>query len=261
MMHTRLQLPLIHGIVLVIALSLASAQTSSEWKIDYHESGGIDGRVLSITLTSPGKADSKGGLGPGAWQSTFQISSGQLSEVRALVNDLKLSGTPTRRPAEKRDIPDMVYTTLDVTHAGAVYPILSPPPKLVAILRDLLKQGKKQAEDEKWQKAGDFKLGRVWHVSEEVRDKEGIWHGELWQGTWTRKGDGKIFDAVWVNNQTHQEVHDTVELDSAERGWFMLHRTSSNISYKGYYQADKQNDLVGYVSSCPTCTWRTQIEY
>ena len=86
-------------------------------------------------------------------------------------------------------------------------------------------------------------------------------HGELWEGTWTRKADTQTFDAVWRNNKTDQEVRDTVELDSAERGRIKLHRSNSKIYYSGYYQADQQNELLGYVNSCQMCSWRTQIEY
>ena len=266
-MYKRGRPLVIVGMLLAASLALATPQTKDTkdippaWKIDYHEAGGLDGRVLFLTLTPDGTVDTKGGLSTASWESVFQISAEQLAEVQSIVEGFKLAGTPKSRTQGGQPIPDMVYITLDVVKDKKKYPIEPAPPKLVAILRTLIAQGKKQAEDEKWRKAGDFKLGRVWHVSEEVRDDQGIWHGELWEGTWTRQADAKTFDAVWRNNKSHQEVRDTVELDSAERGWIMLHRTSSKISYKGYYQADKQNDLTGYVSSCPTCSWRTQIEY
>ena len=261
-MNKRLQLLLILSLTLCFVLALNAAHTNaSTWKIEYHESGGIDGRVLSIALTSDGKADTKGGLGPGAWQTEFQVPAQQLSEVQALVDGLKLSGSPKPRLPRGRPIPDMVYVTLDITYGGQIYPIQSPPARLTTLLHSLISQGKKQAEDEKWTKAGEFKLGRVWHVTEEVRDSQGLWHGEKWEGTWTRKGDTRTFDAVWRNNKSHEELRDAVEVDVAERGLLKLHRTGSKISYNGYYPADKPNDLLGYVSSCPTCSWRAQIEY
>jgi len=97
-------------------------------------------------------------------------------------------------------------------------------------------------------------------VSEEVRGGEGI-HSDRWEGTWTRRADSKTFDAVWRNKMTRQEVRDTIELDFVERGRITLHRSNIKNYYNGYYQADQQNELQGYVNACQRCTWRAQIEY
>lgn len=129
------------------------------------------------------------------------------------------------------------------------------------MIESLLSEGLRRAEDERWEKAGPFRLGCVWKVEEEVRDGQGMWHGELWTGTWTRLDDSNVFDAVWRNNKSNQELRDTVVLDSAERGKIAMHRTSANVKYGGWYSPERQDYFTGHVLPHNDWTWRVNISY
>jgi len=94
---------------------------------------------------------------------------------------------------------------------------------------------------------------------EEVRDGEGIFHGEQWTGIWTRQADDNTFSAVWHNSKSNEEVRDTVILDSATRGQVKLHRSSGEIHYDVSYTAEHPDQLSGYVSSCAHCWVRIAI--
>ena len=245
----------------------ASPQTESNqkasvpWLVAYSESGGRDGRLLRVTLAADGQVLTGGGrMEP--WHKTLRASAEQLLEVQTLIEGLNLTGPPKPPPA-KHDppIPDMLYVTLEVTRGGVNYPISSAPPRLVSVLRELGTEGSKRSEDEKWQKIGPFRLGRVWHVREEVRDRNGRWNGEEWVGTWTRRGEANLFDAFWQNNKTHQELRDTVVVEYAERGWVRLYRATTKWKYGAWYDPKHQAELIGSVNSCPGCSWRGQIEY
>jgi hypothetical protein len=243
------------------ATSAQKLQSTPQWVIEYHETGGKDGRSLHVTVNSAGDVTTNGGVVQ-KWKSLFQASPDQLAELKTLVNGLKLSGIPKPAPQKpQRPIPDMLYTKLEVTRGGQKYPVTAAPDRFYVILRQLLEEGRKRAENDKWQKAGAFKAGRVWHVQEEVRDSEGIWHGEEWDGTWARRGETNTFDAVWRNNKTGQEVRDTVELQVAERGRIALHRMSTNVNYSAWYTPEKPDQLTGYLSSCKGCSWRVEISY
>jgi hypothetical protein len=229
------------------------------WSIDYRESGGIAGRHLAIVVSSDGGAWLPSRT-PQAQHKTYRVSNERLAELEKQLKSLPLTGKPQSLPPET-NFPDKLYVSLEVTRAGTKYPIANPPTELVTLLRRLHKELSDRAEDEKWQQAGPFKLGRVWQVTEEVRDGEGIFHGEQWNGTWSSQPDDKAFSAVWHNSKSNEEVRDTVVVDSAVRGKVKLHRSGSAIHYELTYAADHPENLSGYVSSCKQCWVRITIAY
>jgi hypothetical protein len=228
---------------------------SGPWTIRYSVEGGIAGRNEHLTLQQDGQAEVTGRPG----KTSFQISAGQLARIAGIVQNLDLSATTA--PAKPKNVPDMLYSSLTITYDGREHPI-GPDGKNLAIeVQSIMSEGLRRAEDEKWIKAGPFRPGRTWQVSEEVRDGQGLWHGELWVGTWTRRGDSNTFDAVWHNNKSNQELRDAVVLDSAGRGKIAMHRQSSDVKYDGWYRAERQDDITGYITPHPNCTWRVTISY
>jgi hypothetical protein len=236
----------------------AEQQKLRPWSIDYRESGGIAGRHLAIVVSSDRRAWLPSRT-PQAQHKTYRVSAEQVAELEKSLRPLPLSGAPESLPPET-NFPDKLYVSLEVTRAGAKYPIAHPPTELVALLRRLHKELSARAEDEKWRQAGPFKLGRVWQVTEEVRDGGGIFHGEQWNGTWTPTDD-KTFSAVWHNSKSSEDVRGTVVVDSATRGQVKLHRDGSEIRYDVSYSPEHPDQLSGYVSSCAHCWVRITVTY
>ena len=236
--------------------SRPEAASSRTWTINYAVSGGIAGISQRLSLRDYGEATVESRR---EGQTTFKISPEQLARIRGLVQRLNLSAPPPAKPAE--NIPDMLYHSLTVTSGGHEVPIGAEGSELAKELQSILAEALKRAEDEKWNKAGVFRLGRVWKVQEEVRDNQGMWHGEQWDGTWTRRADTHIFDAVWRNNKSNEEVRDTVVLDSAERGSVILHRASGKVKYQGSYAANQPESVSGYLNPSHACWWRATIQY
>ena len=239
--------------LLVSSVWAQDAQAPEQWKLKYRETGGIDGRHIEAVLSSDGQV--------AAYGITFSASPEQLKRAQALVNALKNTAKGETPKKNQQVIADAVYVTAELTRGGETYQVVSLPDELRQLMRTLALDGRKRAEDDKWAKAGPFKVGRVWRVTEEVRDREGVWHGEQWIGTWTPRADHKTFDIVWRNNKTNQEVRDTIELRSAERGRIALHRDGNAADYSGWYSVEKPGELTGYTNKCQGCTWRAEIEY
>lgn len=226
------------------------------WSIEYSATGGVAGISQHLVLHDSGEAVVEGRRG---LQTTFHIPSEQLARIQALVQRIDLSAPPPAKP--KVGIPDMLDQSLIITSGGKEVLIGQQGRDLIAALQPILDQGRQRAEDEMWAKAGPFRLGRVWKVQEEVRDNRGLWHGEEWDGTWTRRADANAFDAFWRNNRSNQEVRDTVIVDLAERGKVKLHRGSGNVKYDGGYAAEHPESLTGYISPSQGSSWRASIEY
>lgn len=132
---------------------------------------------------------------------------------------------------------------------------------MAGVLDAILEDELKRSWEEAWAKAGPLKLGRVWKVNEEVRDAQGRWNGESWEGTWTRISGTRAFDAVWQNNKSHQELRDTVIVDFAERGKVAAHRVSATITYVGTYHLDHPETILGEVKTHHDGSWRVTIIY
>jgi hypothetical protein len=242
--------------------SNASEIRLKSWKIEYDEAGGLAGKTRHLTITDDGKVSAQGGGSMQPWHISFSAAASQLADIKAILKGMKLSGPPKPLPRKKGEpISDMLETTLEITYGGQKYPIHLAPENLMSILESVLNEGQERAEDEKWTKAGPFKLGRVWTVRAEVRDSNSMWHGEEWIGTWIRQGQSKIFDAVWRNNKTNEEIRDTVEVESAERGSVALHRTGAKLHYHGYYTSDRQDEVIGTIRPSANCSWRAKIDY
>jgi hypothetical protein len=211
------------------------------WMLKYSVEGGIAGYNEHLTLNQEGEVEVR------SYQSQFRftVPSKKLADIRQMVQQLDASAfKPVPPPPE---MPDMIYSPFTITTGGHEYQIGPDGNGLRAVIESLLSEGLRRAEDQMFAKAGPFRLGRVWKVEEEVRDSQGMWHGELWMGTWTRINDSNVFGAVWRNNKSNQELRDTVVLDSAERGKIAMHRTSSNVKYDGWYSQERQDYFTGHV--------------
>ena len=238
------------------ATNQGKAAPSTGWTINYSVSGGMTGRFEHLVLRDDGEAMVEGGR---RLRTTFKISTEQLARIQASVARIDLAAA--RPPAKPPNHPDMQSISLTITRGGREIPIGQQGQDLMAALQPIVAQGLKRAEDEMWAKAGPFRLGRIWKVQEEVRDDQGMWHGEEWDGTWTRRADTHTFDAVWRNNRSNLEVRDTVILDSAERGIVHLHRGAGLLRYEGSYDPDHPEGLVGFITPSHGCSWRASIQY
>jgi hypothetical protein len=241
------------------AQSTNSPQTarSSTWTVQYTVSGGIAGRVEHISVRQDGVTQTWG-LRAAKREST--ISPEELAKIRSLVKACKLSDTA--KPAESQ-IPDMISSELTIEIGGHLYYIGPEGKDLAQELHRLFEQKAQEAENAKWAKAGPFRLGRVWKVKEEIRDQKGRFNGEFWLGTWTRRADTNLFDALWRNSRTGEEVKGVVQLDSAERGMVTLHRLGTKQIYHGVYQPEHMNTVSSGSISAPgstPCLWWAAVE-
>ena len=92
-------------------------------------------------------------------------------------------------------------------------------------------------------------LGRVWSVFEA---------GE-WIGTWTRRGDTNIIDAVWTNKNTPGEWRDEMTIESVRGDQVVLFRKGMNGRYTGTISADRKS-ISGTASWYqPGQNWTAQI--
>ena len=92
-------------------------------------------------------------------------------------------------------------------------------------------------------------LGKVWH------ENEGPWNG-----TWTRRGDGNTFDAVWKNANGH-EIRDEITVESLSDNKIVLYRKGTNGRYHGRLSADGtkvENGTADWFSQ--GASWSAQIE-
>jgi hypothetical protein len=74
----------------------------------------------------------------------------------------------------------------------------------------------------------------VWHVEEGVNGRS------LFIGTWTRRGRSSVFDAVWRNVDTGEEIRDTLRLvEAGDR--IVFHRDGNNGEYQGHFSPDARH--------------------
>jgi hypothetical protein len=92
-------------------------------------------------------------------------------------------------------------------------------------------------------------LGKVWH------EKEGPW-----EGTWTRRGDTNVFDAVWKNSEGI-EIKDEVTFESVANNQVVLFRKGTQGRYRGRLSDDGLKVDNGTADWCsPADTWSATIE-
>lgn len=220
---------------------LTAAEPEAAWLVEYTVTGGVAGRVEHISVRQDGLTKTWS-VSASTQEST--ISAAELAEIRSLVMACRL--TNTTKPAESQ-IPDMISSALTMERDGRLYYIGPEGKELAQALDRIFEQKTKEAEDAKWAKAGPFHLGRVWKVQEEIRDPQGQFHGDYWLGTWTRRGDTNLFDAVWRDSRTGEEVRDVMQFDSAQRGSLTLHRLGTHQIYLGSWRAEQMN-VIGFGS-------------
>ena len=239
------------------------AQIARPWIVQYSRTGGIAGISERATLTDSGRLI-VGGRAPHTSSAAFVIGAGRIAQVESAIASLHLAGEPKSLP-NGPSYPDMMTITLDVTIGGRTYAIGPESPAagpLLAIMDALHREGQQKADDEYWARVGAFNLGRVWTVREEVRDADGMWHGESWLGRWERLGNGRAFAAVWHNSaRPTDEMRDTLDLVVAERDRIQLVRRSTHERYDGFYRVEKPNEVIGtIVPSHGSSFWAT-VEY
>jgi hypothetical protein len=184
-----------------------------------------------------------------------KLSPEELARITRLVKQFNLSNTTN--PAESH-IPDVMANRFTLELGGHLYYGGPEEKELATELQSILTEEAKAAVNEKWAKTGPFRLGRLWQVKEDIRDSKGRFHRDYWLGTWTRRGDMNLFDAVWHNFKTGEEMKDVVQFDSAERGTVRLHRQRTKQAYEGDYRAEEMNTIfAGTVRGpgFPVCSW------
>ncbi len=237
--------------------SASPADEATGWTIEYGFSGGIAGIYKYLAMHADGTGWVAGRPGQ---KIELKLTAEQMARIRALVEALP-PPAPAKPGSLKHEIYDDIHSTFTLSRAGETRSIGQEGKELAGVLDAILEDELKRSSEEAWVKAGPFRLGRVWKVEEEVRDGQGMWHGELWIGTWTRINNSNVFDAVWRNNKSNLELRDTVVLDSAERGKIAMHRKSSNVKYDGWYSPERQDYFTGHVLPHDDWTWRVNISY
>jgi hypothetical protein len=245
----------------LLTLSVASIHTQQascpvSWTVDYAVSGGVAGLNRSLHLQSDGKTDFRYQIK----KTSFATGAESLSRICRMVADCKAS--PSAPGPKVNPMPDTIYFELKISLNGRECQLQTQEKALLNELESIMTDGSNRIAAEAWAKAGPFRLGRSWHVTEEVRDDQGYFRGEIWEGTWTpTPGAKNTFDALWRNNRTHQEVHDTVVLDSAELGNIVMHRVSSNVKYVGHCSPERPQFIYGTVEPGKFRVWTVEITY
>ncbi len=91
----------------------------------------------------------------------------------------------------------------------------------------------------------------VWHVEEGVNGRS------LYIGTWTRRGQSNVFDALWRNTDSGGEVRDTLRLvEGGDR--IVFHRDGNNGDYRGRLSGDGRH--IDGTASWYTAGWFWRAE-
>lgn len=229
----------------------------AQWSVDYSIVGGVAGLHQHILLRQNGIATVDAG-GSGA---SFPIDSERLRAICRLLEHCDVYAPQRSQAPYAPNVADAIFNTITVTRDGHSCGMGTDEKALLSVLAPLLREDLQKAEVERWRRAGPFKMGRVWRVEEEVRNSNGQWSGELWKGTWTPRKGSNILDAVWHNNQSGQEIRDTVILDSAVRGSIIMHRVASPMKYQGTYLAERPEEIHGTVGPDRSASWTVEISY
>ncbi len=221
------------------------------WTVEYALVGGVAGYGKYLIVHDDGQ------LLIGGQQTPSQAPPAQMDALDELLSKLDLAAVPCRPREEHQHVSDDMYSKLELSIGGGKY---CPEQALLGPLLDsILADGNKRLEEERWARAGPFKLGRTWRVEELVRDSSGVYHGTSWKGVWVRRPDSNTFDAVWRHNKTGEEIRGMVELDVAEHGQLLLHRTTGGLRYRASYAPERPSTISGSVGACDNC-WHAVIE-
>ena len=94
-----------------------------------------------------------------------------------------------------------------------------------------------------------IKIDPVWH------EKEGPW-----EGTWSRRGDTNVFDAVW-KNPDGVEIKDEVTFESVADHEIVLFRKGTQGRYRGHVSDDGMKIDKGSAEwFAPGDSWSATIE-
>ena len=222
------------------------------WTIYEGKGGGRAGKIDSYSIDSDGAfAETKGSK-----TTTSRIPAADLQELVKLLKDLKLPGTKTK--IVKGDgIYDGVYGGLTITLDGKKYKIEGN--SFYAEKQLVLLEGQKQTLDRLKRKLTEIRAAQLTGQSS-VRDeipmltdklwtliifrREDVYEGLgccpteikmtiVWRGKLARRGNSSIFDAVWQNETTGEEVRDTVELEDSVRDSVVLRRDGDANKFLG----------------------------
>lgn len=241
----------------LLSAGAMQAQISRPWTVRYSHTGGIAGINERATLTDSGRliVDTAAPLAIGA---------ARIAQVESALARLHLTGEPKPLPTTT-PYPDMMTTTLAVTIGGRTYQIASESAgavPLLAIMDTLYREGQKKADDAYWARVGPFNPGRVWTVREEVRDANGLWHGESWLGRWERLGTSRAFAAVWHNSaRPTEEMRDTLDLVVADRARIQLVRRGTHQQYNGFYRVETPNEVIGTITPSHANSFWATVEH
>ncbi|MCX6548090.1 MAG: hypothetical protein NTW40_08650, partial [Acidobacteria bacterium] len=95
----------------------------------------------------------------------------------------------------------------------------------------------------------DFDLGTRWVVTEHNPD------GTTWDGSWVRRGQTPVFDALWRHSGTKAIVKDIVEVRALRGTEIEVFRRSNAGIYKGTLASDQLTVPRGTASWMPATAW------
>jgi hypothetical protein len=156
---------------------------------------------------------------------------------------------------------DAMHMSLTVTLDGQGYSLIvadrsrsSTLTTIARMLESMLDEALKEAREV------PFELGRVWRVREGA-SRDNAPPAPEWEGTWTRRGQSNTFDGVFHNQAIGDELHDTIQLESAASGRVTLYRVRMRQRYYGRYDPLQQGVVNGTADWFgPGVAWRADIE-
>jgi hypothetical protein len=231
-----------------LRLSCSRPKTTSacepHWQIEDDYIGGQGGGVK-------GALDQGGTLQvDGRPPATEHVPADQLAAVDMLVRRLQAAGAFLSAPPPDPcpGCSDAARWTTTVTYCGIRYWLSNSGPDAIAgdvrrlqqLVEDLGRAAGERASKAAFGAANHFDLGRVWWVTEIIRDPDmGV--GGLIDATWTRRGETRVFDSVWHNTVTDERGTDVLEMGPIEMqnvaaGTLSIEARSSRRRYRGYYE-------------------------
>ncbi|MFN2546156.1 MAG: hypothetical protein ABR567_01855 [Myxococcales bacterium] len=236
---------------IVALVVVASLGVSKPWQLEYYRVGGIAGYDDRLTVNDDGRMIVPERRPPRPSMPANELIPALPAEMAALTRELAnidLAKIPPDRPRDPSDgqIRDALYQAVEITSGGRTHKMREGP-----LLELLASMYQRVADERRGAKAGAFPVGNVWSV-EELTGESG--EGG-WRGTWMRRGDSNVFDAVWTHSLTGSERFGTVQLDFAARGRIQLHVAPDGPRYDGSYDANVQS-ISGSVSDCGPCRFK-----
>ena len=238
-------------------LCLLGVGITPPWTLEYKQSGGVHGRYKHVVVHDDGRVLVLDMLGNR--EADTQASPALLATLKDLLSKAFLMEPWPAAPRDReRGEPDSIDTIITGSMAdGVVSPVggVYLGDALESIYRDALQR----ADDKRY---GPFSIGRVWRVLETQLDSlKGRYPDNCWDGTWIRRGDTAVFDAVWRKHGTGEERHSRVFLDLAQRGILKMHETPDGARYTATFLPTKQSHIIGNANRASGwCDWNVTIE-